>query len=65
MENNRTKEKYTFLLSIGFVGIGGYKLYQKFYLHEDLPTYQWLLAAGLVAYGIYQLVTFFLKKKSS
>jgi hypothetical protein len=62
MKNSKTKEIYTLAISIVFIGIGGYKLYQKFYLDEALAVYQWMLAAGLVGLGIYQLVTLYIKK---
>ncbi len=63
MEINRTKEKYTFILSLAFMGIGGYKLYQHFYEQAALPMYQLVLAGGLVALGIYQLIVWYLKRK--
>jgi hypothetical protein len=61
--SSRTQKKYSFLLSLAFIGIGGYKLYEKFYLGMDLENYQWILAAGLVALGTYQLVRFILKNR--
>ncbi|MGB5983071.1 MAG: hypothetical protein WBG46_13080 [Nonlabens sp.] len=62
MQNKATKKNYTIFLSLVFIGIGGYKLYQKFGLDQDLPTYQWILAAGLVVLGVYQLASIFLRK---
>lgn len=63
--SSRTQKKYNFLLSLVFIGIGGYKLYEKFYLGIELETYQWILAAGLVTLGTYQLVKFILNNKQS
>lgn len=50
------KRKYTLLLSIAFIGIGAWKLYDKFVQNSDVESYQWILAAGLIVLGIYQLI---------
>lgn len=60
-ENNSSKRNYTLVLSIAFIGIGAWKLYDRFYQEEEVETYQWILAVGLVVLGVYQLIG--LKKK--
>ncbi|PQJ17416.1 hypothetical protein [Nonlabens xylanidelens] len=50
------KRKYTLLLSIAFIGIGAWKLYDKFVQKSEVESYQWILAAGLIVLGIYQLI---------
>lgn len=55
-EQDANKRKYTLLLSIVFIGIGTWKLYERFYQEQEVETYQWILAAGLVVLGIYQLI---------
>ena len=55
------KRNYPILLSIVFVGIGSWKLYDKFVQDKEVDSYQWILAAGLVVFGAYQLIG--LKKK--
>ncbi|ARN77613.1 hypothetical protein BST97_06180 [Nonlabens spongiae] len=64
MANNQAKTNYTIFLSLVFIGIGGYELYEKFVLESELPTYQWVLAIGLVLLGIYQLVTLSRKRNT-
>ncbi|MFB0904147.1 MAG: hypothetical protein QMB11_07190 [Nonlabens sp.] len=60
-EPSSNKRNYTILLSIVFVGIGSWKLYDKFVQDKEVESYQWILAAGLVVFGAYQLIG--LKKK--
>jgi hypothetical protein len=55
-EPNSNKRNYTVLLSIVFIGIGMWKLYDKFVQDKEVESYQWILAAGLVILGIYQLI---------
>ncbi|AGC77569.1 hypothetical protein LX97_02237 [Nonlabens dokdonensis] len=55
-EDNPNKRTYTLVLSIAFIGIGAWKLYERFYQEGEVETYQWILAAGLLALGIYQLI---------
>lgn len=55
-EQDANKRKYTLLLSVVFIGIGSWKLYERFYQEREVETYQWILAAGLVVLGIYQLI---------
>lgn len=64
MANNQAKTNYTIFLSLIFIGIGGYKLYEKFVLEIELPTYQWVLAIGLVLLGIYQLISLSRKRNT-
>jgi hypothetical protein len=53
---NSNKRNYTILLSIAFIGIGTWKLYDKFVQNKEVDSYQWILAAGLVVLGVYQLI---------
>jgi hypothetical protein len=55
-EPNSNKRNYTILLSIAFIGIGTWKLYDKFVQNKEVDSYQWILAAGLVVLGVYQLI---------
>ena len=60
-EPNSNKRNYTLLLSIAFIAIGVWKLYDKFVQEKEVESYQWILAAGLVVLGVYQLIS--LRKK--
>jgi hypothetical protein len=55
-EPNSNKRNYTILLSIAFIGIGTWKLYDKFVQNKEVDSYQWILAVGLVVLGVYQLI---------
>ena len=55
-DQDANKRTYTLLLSIAFVGIGSWKLYERFYQEQEVETYQWILATGLVILGVYQLI---------
>lgn len=55
-EPNSTKRNYTLVLSIAFIAIGTWKLYDKFIQEKEVESYQWILAAGLVVLGVYQLI---------
>ncbi|WP_213522665.1 hypothetical protein [Nonlabens sp.] len=55
-EPNSTKRNYTLVLSIAFIAIGAWKLYDKFIQEKEVESYQWILAAGLVVLGVYQLI---------
>ncbi len=53
---NTGKRTYTIILSLVFIAIGAYKLYERFILLEEIPSYQWMLSIVLIGLGIYQLV---------
>ncbi len=55
-EGNSGKRTYTLILSIAFIAIGLWKLYDRFYQEEEVESYQWILAVGLIVLGIYQLI---------
>lgn len=55
-DQDANKRTCTLLLSMAFVAIGVWKLYERFYQEQEVATYQWILAAGLVVLGVYQLI---------
>lgn len=59
MTSPSTKRTYTLLLSIVFIAIGAYRLYNHFYEDQIMPMYQIALAGFLIALGAYQLITLY------
>ncbi|WP_124979739.1 hypothetical protein [Nonlabens xiamenensis] len=57
------KKYFSFFLALLFIGIGGWKLYEKWVLEMEMESYKWVLATGLFALGIYQLYGFLKKPK--
>jgi hypothetical protein len=53
---NTSKKNYTILLSLVFIGLGSWKLYEKFFAREEVATYQWILSIFLIGLGVYQLI---------
>ena len=56
------KKYYSLFLAIAFIGIGGWKLYEKWILDLEMDAYKWILGAGLFVLGWYQLIQFFKPK---
>lgn len=53
---NSNKRYYTIFLSVVFIAIGGWKLWQKFVEKQEIAAFQWILAIALVILGVYQLI---------
>ncbi|AZQ44055.1 hypothetical protein [Nonlabens ponticola] len=52
---DKTKSTYTLLLSLVFIGIGSWKLYEFYYTADKPETYQAVLAGFLILLGVFQL----------
>lgn len=57
MKNN--KSTLTVILGLFFVGMGSYRLYQKFILNENISNFQWIASIFLVGFGLYRLYQYF------
>jgi Ni,Fe-hydrogenase I cytochrome b subunit len=53
---NSNKRYYTIFLSLVFIALGGWKLWQKFIEQQEIATFQWILAIVLLILGVYQLI---------
>lgn len=61
MKNN--KSSLTVILGFFFVGMGSFRLYQKFILEEDISNFQWIASIFLIAFGLYRLYQYFTASK--
>jgi|GEM_PF-5400732 len=61
MKNN--KGILTVILGFFFVGMGSYRLYQKFILEENVSNFQWIASIFLIAFGLYRLYQYFTVSK--
>ncbi|GAK76040.1 MULTISPECIES: hypothetical protein [Nonlabens] len=60
----QNKESIKFFLGLAFLGLGAWKIYERFMLNKDVSNFQLVGSIFLVGLGLYRGFEYFKNKKT-
>ncbi|PQJ32302.1 hypothetical protein BST92_10350 [Nonlabens arenilitoris] len=61
----QNKESFKFFLGLAFLGLGTWKIYERFILNKDISNLQLAGSIFLVTLGLYRAFEYFKHKKTN